>query len=445
MTEAQPVTRTVSPGAPSPQDTSLASVLLYAIEIGASDVHLSTGYPPLLRLDGQILQTNMAALTREDLHALLYDLLADDQRKRLERDKELDFAFQLGEGARFRVNCFHNMKGEGAAFRSIPTRIRTLEDLGLPPVLSQVATRPRGIVLVTGPTGSGKSTTLAAMVDLVNSTRACHILTIEDPIEFVHPPKRSLVNQRELGTSTLAFSHALRSALREDPDVILVGEMRDLETISLALTAAETGHLVFSTLHTQSAPKTCDRIIDVFPPDQQKLIRYMFAESFQAIICQQLLRRIDRKGRVAALEVMLGTPATRSLIREGKNHQLVSVIQTNQRQGMQTLDQHLTLLVKKGIVAKEEALEKANSPESLLRGVVERVDRPDMVKTFFEDDSSGPNQDVPLIDPTAGGQVAPSAREAGRGAPLPPRTKPAGQPGRASIPSWLTGKEKNPS
>ncbi|MBI3808601.1 MAG: PilT/PilU family type 4a pilus ATPase, partial [Nitrospirae bacterium] len=251
---------------------------MHAVQIGASDIHLSTGYPPLYRLHGTITPTAAPPLAAEKLHNLLYDLLDDEQRKKLERDKELDFAIQLGENARFRVNCFYNLRGEGAVFRIIPTKIKTFEQLQLPPILREISEKPRGLVLVTGPTGSGKSTTLAAMIDHLNTNYDHHILTIEDPIEFIHPPKRGVLNQRELGPNTKSFGAALKSALREDPDVILVGEMRDLETISLALTAAETGHLVFGTLHTQSAPKTCDRIIDVFPPDQQKLVRIMFAE-----------------------------------------------------------------------------------------------------------------------------------------------------------------------
>jgi twitching motility protein PilT len=352
----------------------LASLLLYAIELGASDIHLSIGEPPLYRLHGAITQTNLPRLDRDALHRLLYDMLDDDQRRRFERDKELDFALQLGAAGRFRVNCLYTMRGEGAVFRIIPTIIKSFEELNLPPVLRAVAEKPRGLVLVTGPTGSGKSTTLAAMIDYINNTRDEHILTIEDPIEFVHRHKRCVVNQREVGPNTKSFSAALRSALREDPDIILVGEMRDLETISLALTAAETGHLVFGTLHTQSAPKTCDRIVDVFSPEQQKLVRMMFAESFQAIICQTLIRKASGTGRVCAMEIMLGTPATRSLIREGKTHQLPSIIQTSQKLGMQSLDQHLKDFFMRGIITEADAIAKANNPDFIVRGASERME-----------------------------------------------------------------------
>jgi twitching motility protein PilT len=305
---------------------------------------------------------------------MLYDILEDDQRRVLEQNKELDFALQLGHAGRFRVNCFYTMNGEAAVFRVIPTKIRTFQDLGLPPVLMKVSTRPRGLVLVTGPTGSGKSTTLAAMVDYVNCTRDDHILTIEDPIEFVHTNKRCVVNQREVGPNTKGFAAALRSALREDPDIILVGEMRDLETISLALTASETGHLVFGTLHTQSAPKTCDRVIDVFPPEQQKLVRMMFAESFEAIVCQNLVPRIDRPGRALAMEIMIGIAATRSLIREGKTHQLTTIIQTGQKLGMMSMDAALKDLLAQHKISEYEALQRANNPDFLMRGGIQKLE-----------------------------------------------------------------------
>jgi len=350
-----------------PEEKDLASILLRAVELGVSDIHLSAGDPPMFRLHGSITPTNMEKLDRESLHNMLYDLLDDYQRKTLERDKELDFALQFGKLARFRVNCFYNQRGEGAVFRVIPSVIKSFDELGLPPILKTIAEKPRGMVLVTGPTGSGKTTTLATMVDYVNNTREDHILTIEDPIEFVHQHKKCIVNQREVGPNTKSFSNALRAALREDPDVILVGEMRDLETIQLALTAAETGHLVFGTLHTQSAPKTCDRIIDVFPPQQQGLVRAMFAESFQAIVCQALLKKASGKGRVAALEIMLGTAATRSLIREAKTHQLPTIIQTSQKHGMQSLDQNLRDLLMRGIITKKDAMTKANNPEYIVR------------------------------------------------------------------------------
>jgi len=307
--------------------------------------------------------TSQPVLTRDSLHQLLYDMMTDDQRRRFEGNLELDYALELGEDARFRVNVFMGRLGEGAVFRVIPTKILSLDELKMPRVLKELCRRPRGIVLCTGPTGSGKSTTLAAMVDYVNSTRDEHILTIEDPIEFVHKHKRCLVNQREVGPNTKTFSNALRAALREDPDIILVGEMRDLETISLALTAAETGHLVFATLHTSSAPKTVDRLIDVFPPEQQKQVRIMFSESIQAVVCQALIPRIDRPGRICALEIMIGTVAVRSLIREGKTHQIPSIIQTSAKYGMQSLDQELKRLVMERIISKEDALDRANNKE----------------------------------------------------------------------------------
>ena len=351
-----------------PDGRDLASILLYAAEIGVSDIHLSVSDPPLYRLHGSVRQTSLPVLDKAAMHTLLYDLLDDDQRRVFERDKELDFAMQFGDKARFRVNCFYTMRGESAVFRIIPTRIKTLEELKMPPVIRRISEKPRGMCLVTGPTGSGKSTTLAAMVNYINETRDDHILTVEDPIEFVHEHKRCIVNQREVGANTKNFAAALRSALREDPDVILVGEMRDLETISLALTAAETGHLVFGTLHTQSAPKTCDRIIDVFSPEQQKLVRIMFAESFQAIVCQTLIPKKSGDGRVAAMEIMMGTAATRSLIREGKTHQLTTIIQTSARFGMQSLDQAIKDLYMRGIISERDALMKANNPEYIIPG-----------------------------------------------------------------------------
>lgn len=351
-----------------PSGNDLATILLYAVEINASDIHLTVGEPPCYRLNGEIVPTNLPQLTKDTMHTMLYDMLDDDKRQMLEANKELDFAFQLGEVARFRANCFYTMKGEGAVFRVIPTKIRSFQELNLPPVLMKVASRPRGLCLVTGPTGSGKSTTLSAMIDYVNTNRNDHIITIEDPIEFVHKNKGCIVNQREVGPNTKSFSNALRSALREDPDIVLVGELRDLETISLALTASETGHLVFGTLHTQSAPKTCDRIVDVFPPEQQKLVRVMFAESFEAIVCQNLVPRIDTKGRVLAMEIMLGMPSTRSLIREGKTHQLITIIQTGQKLGMQSLDHSLKDLYQRRIISEYTALSRSNNPESIVTG-----------------------------------------------------------------------------
>lgn len=359
---------------PVPEGSDLASILLNAVDIGVSDIHISVNEPPMYRLHGSVRKTNLPVLDPDAVHKMIYDILDDDQRRTLERDRELDFALQFGDLARFRVNCFYTMRGEGAVFRVIPSKIKTLDELKMPPVLKRISDKPRGIVLVTGPTGSGKSTTLAGMVDYINETRHDHILTIEDPIEFVHLHKNCIVNQREVGPNTKSFANALRSALREDPDVILVGEMRDLETISLALTAAETGHLMFGTLHTQSAPKTCDRVIDVFPPEQQKLVRIMFAESFQAIVCQTLIPKRTGDGRVCAMEIMLGTAATKSLIREGKTHQLPTIIQTSQKMGMRSLDQDLKDLLMKRIISEQDAVMKANNPEWVLKGGDEMMD-----------------------------------------------------------------------
>jgi twitching motility protein PilT len=292
---------------------------------------------------------------------MVFDIMSDAQRRIFQETNDIDFSFELGDIARFRVNVFRGRLGEGAVFRTIPTKVLTLEDLGLPPILREICDKEKGLVLVTGPTGSGKSTTLAAMIDYVNESTEGHILTIEDPIEFVHKSKKCLINQREVGVHTMSFSAALRGALREDPDVILVGELRDLETISLALTAAETGHLVFATLHTSSAPKTVDRIIDVFPAAQQEQIRIMFSESIQAVVTQTLLKK-RAGGRTAALEILIGTPAVRNLIREGKIHQIPSSMQTGQKVGMQTLDMALLELVRRGIVTIEEAQAKTLTP-----------------------------------------------------------------------------------
>jgi twitching motility protein PilT len=336
----------------------MAQLLIAAIEKNASDLHLTVGTPPMLRIHGSIQPVDQKTepLTQEDLHLSLYEILAEDQRKRLERDKEVDFALELKNVGRFRANVFYTRRGEGAAFRYIPSKIKTMAELALPEqTLREICDRRKGLVLVTGPTGSGKSTTLAAMVDYINSARHDHIITTEDPIEFIHDHKTSIVNQREVGTNTHSFANALRSALREDPDVILVGEMRDLETISLALTAAETGHLVFGTLHTVNAPKTVDRVIDVFPPQQQQQIRVMFAESISAVLSQVLLKRKDGKGRLAALEIMIATPAIKNLVREGKTHQISTVIQTSQKIGMQSMDQVLKNLAMSGKVDVKEA------------------------------------------------------------------------------------------
>ncbi len=346
----------------------ITQLLQFGVEQGASDCHLSSGEPPMIRIDGELKKLDNPALTKEEVHALVYDIMNDAQRRAFEETHECDFSFELGKVARFRVNVFLQRKGEGAVFRTIPTKVMSLEELGMPPILKQLCEKDKGLILVTGPTGSGKSTTLAAMVDYLNSSFEGHILTVEDPIEFVHVSKKCLVNQRELGPHTHSFANALRSALREDPDIILVGEMRDLETIQLALTAAETGHIVFGTLHTSSAPKTVDRIIDVFPPAQQAQIRAQFAESIEAVITQTLLKK-KVGGRAAALEILTGTTAVRNLIREGKIHQIPGTMQVSQKDGMQTMDMALTNLVTRGLVTREEAQSKSMNPNLFGAGI----------------------------------------------------------------------------
>ena len=346
----------------------ILELLSFAKKEGASDIHLSSGEPPTIRIHGDIRKIDSPPLNREDVHKVLYDILRDHQRKVYEEQHELDFAIAWANIGRFRVNAFMQNRGESIVFRTIPTDIPTLEQLGMPKILSDLTEKDKGLVLVTGPTGCGKSTTLAAMIDLINRRDKCHILTVEDPIEFVHESKKSLINQRELGVHTHSFANALKAALREDPDVILVGEMRDLETISLALTAAETGHLVFGTLHTSSAPKTVTRIVDVFPPEQQEQVRTMFSESLQAVLTQQLLKRKDGKGRVAALEIMVGTAAVRNLIRENKIAQILSSLQTGRQYGMQTMDQALVELYQKEQVARE-SIEKLVSNPAALSGI----------------------------------------------------------------------------
>lgn len=338
----------------------ITQLLQFATQQNASDLHISAGEPPMIRIHGDMKRVKVPPLTAEQTHAMIYDIMGDAQRKTFEEKSDADFSMQIGDIARFRVNVFRQNRGIGAVFRKIPTKILGLEELGMPKILADISRKEKGLVLVTGPTGSGKSTTLAGMIDLINSEFEGHILTVEDPIEFVHVSKKCLINQREVGPHTQSFNNALRAALREDPDIILVGEMRDLETIQLALTAAETGHLVFGTLHTSSAPKTVDRVIDVFPPNQQAQIRAMFSESIQAIVTQTLCKKIGG-GRAAALEVMLGTTAVRNLIREGKIHQLPGVIQTSQNVGMQTLEMHLKELVDRNIVSRETAIEKTGN------------------------------------------------------------------------------------
>jgi len=342
----------------------ITQLLAFGVKHGASDLHLSAGLPPMIRVDGDIRRINVPAMEHREVHDMVYDIMNDKQRKDFEEFLETDFSFEIPDLARFRVNAFNHSRGAAAAFRTVPNQISGLEELGFPPTFREIAGYTRGLVLVTGPTGSGKSTTLAAMVDYKNASEYGHILTIEDPIEFVHQSKKCLVNQREVHRDTLGFSEALRSALREDPDTILVGELRDLETIRLALTAAETGHLVFGTLHTSSAAKTIDRIVDVFPQGEKEMVRAMLSESLRAVISQALVKRVGG-GRMAALEVMLGTPAIRNLIRENKIAQMYSAIQTGQGAGMQTLEQHLRALINKGLVAREEAKRKAAQPAQL--------------------------------------------------------------------------------
>ncbi len=341
----------------------ISELLAFSVKNKASDLHLSAGLPPMIRVHGDVRRINVPPLDHSTVHGMMYDIMSDSQRKQYEERLECDFSFEIPNLARFRVNAFNQQRGAAATMRTIPSRVLTLEDLNAPRILSELATQPRGLVLVTGPTGSGKSTTLAAMMNHLNENFYGHILTVEDPIEFVHESKRCLVNQRELGAHTLGFADALRSALREDPDYILVGEMRDLETIRLALTAAETGHLVFGTLHTSSAPKTIDRIIDVFPAGEKEMVRSMLSESLRAVISQTLLKTRDGQGRVAAYEVMVGTPAIRNLIREGKVAQMYSSIQTGQSVGMQTLDQCLQDLVRRGLVSNPEARASATSKD----------------------------------------------------------------------------------
>ncbi len=340
----------------------IAQLLAFGVKQGASDLHLSAGMPPMIRVDGDMRRINLPEMPHKQVYDMVYDIMNDKQRKTFEEFLETDFSFEIENLARFRVNAFNQDRGCAAVFRTIPSKVLTLEDLNAPSVFKEIVDVPRGLVLVTGPTGSGKSTTLAAMINYLNETEMGHILTIEDPIEFVHQSKKSLINQREVHRDTLGFNEALRSALREDPDIILVGELRDLETIRLALTAAETGHVVFGTLHTSSAAKTIDRVIDVFPAAEKDMIRAMLSESLRSVIAQTLLKK-KGGGRIAAHEIMVGTPAIRNLIRENKIAQMYSAIQTGQNVGMQTLDQCLLELVKKGQVSPQEAKRKAANKE----------------------------------------------------------------------------------
>ena len=341
----------------------ITQLLAFSVKSQASDLHLSAGLPPMIRVHGDMRRIKLDPLEHQAVHAMVCSTMTDAQRRVYGASLELDFSFEIAGLARFRANAFTHSRGAGAVFRTIAGKVPTLEQLGAPPIFAELALRPRGLVLVTGPTGSGKSTTLAAMVNHLNDHAYRHILTIEDPIEFVHESKQCLVHQREVGAQTHAFSAALRSALREDPDAILVGEMRDLETIRLALTAAETGHLVFATLHTGSAAQTMDRIIDVFPAEEKAVVRAMLSESLQAVVSQLLCKTGDGQGRVAAHEIMLATPAIRHLIREAKAAQMYSAIQTGQHLGMQTLDQSLATLVRRKAISAAEARGKAKSPE----------------------------------------------------------------------------------
>ncbi|MEC4720244.1 type IV pilus twitching motility protein PilT [Noviherbaspirillum sp. CPCC 100848] len=342
----------------------ISELLAFSVKNKASDLHLSAGLPPMIRVHGDVRRINLPPLEHRDVHGMIYDIMNDGQRKAYEEVLECDFSFAIPGLARFRVNAFNQDRGAAAVLRTIPSKVLTLEQLNAPKIFAELALKPRGLVLVTGPTGSGKSTTLAAMINHLNETEYAHILTVEDPIEFVHESKKCLINQREVGPHTMSFNNALRSALREDPDAILVGELRDLETIRLALTAAETGHLVFGTLHTSSAAKTIDRIVDVFPAEEKEMVRAMLSESLQAVISQTLLKTKDGSGRVAAHEIMLGTPAIRNLIREAKIAQMYSAIQTGSNVGMQTLDQNLTDLVRRNVISSAAARAAAKIPEN---------------------------------------------------------------------------------
>ncbi len=348
-------------------ELDFADVLIEVMEMGASDLHLTAGSPPMVRKRGVLASLDYPNLNPQQVREIVYSILTNDQRQKLETDWQIDLAYSIPGRARFRVNAFFQRASLGAAFRLIPQDMPALADLGMPPVLREFARKPRGIVLVTGPTGSGKSTTLAAIIDMINETRQEHIMTIEDPIEFLHKHKKCIVNQREIGADAKTFAEALKGALRQDPDVILVGEMRDLDTISTALTAAETGHLVFATLHTQDTAQTVDRIVDVFPPTQQQQVRVQLSVALQGIVTQQLLPSADGQGRVAAAEILVPTPAVRNLIREGKTHQIYSALQTGGTHGMQTMDAALADLVRRGLISRDLAEARSSSPEELRR------------------------------------------------------------------------------
>lgn len=374
-------------------DPDLTAALQEVVNQRASDLHLTVGAPPMYRIDGGLKSTgNALPWSAEKIRTAVMSLLSESQRNTFDNDLELDFAYTISSKARFRVNIYQQRGSIGGAFRIIPTELKQLKELGVPESVGSFAQLPRGLVLVTGPTGSGKSTTLASLIDLVNSTRADHIVTVEDPIEFLHSHKSSIVNQREVGTDTHSFAAALKHVLRQDPDVILIGELRDLETISVALTAAETGHLVFATLHTQDAPQTIDRIIDVFPPHQQGQVRTQLAATLQGVICQTLVKRADGRGRVVATEVLVMTPAIANLIREGKTYQIISMMQSGRSQGMHTMDQHLAELANAGTITVDAALEKANDVEgikSLLNGASTKYGRSTLEPIDFGDSFSG--------------------------------------------------------
>ena len=389
----------------------LTALLGFAHDQGASDLHISAGLPPMLRIRGEMVRLEMQPLSRDEAHASIYDIMQDDQKRIFEETRDIDFAFEIPGLSRFRANVLMQNRGEAAVFRLVPTTIRSLDELGMPPVLKTLSEKERGLVVVTGPTGSGKSTTLAAMVNYVNETTRGHIVTVEDPIQFVHESKRCLVNQREVGPHTRSFSAALRASLREDPDVILVGELRDLETTQLAISAAETGHLVFATLHTNSAAKTIDRIIDIFPSGQQAQIRTMLSESLEGVVAQTLLPAKDGKGRVAAIEVLVGVPALRNLIREDKTAQILSVIQTGANHGMMSLDQHLRELVMQGRLARADAARYASNPSVFEAPMVP---------------GAGPTAPGSTA-PRPGGGAIPGAAPASRPAAVPP--EPAKKPG----------------
>ena len=348
-------------------ESGLNDYLFDAIKMGASDLHITAGVPPMVRISGKVRPLDYPEFTVNGTRELIYDILSNDQRQRLETDLELDFAYTVPRVARFRVNVYFQRGAMGAAFRAIPSKIRSFSELGLPKAIEDMCDKPRGLVLVTGPTGSGKSTTLASMIDKINGERQEHIMSVEDPIEFLHNHKKCIVNQREVNEDTRSFAQALRHVLRQDPDVILVGEMRDLETISLAVTAAETGHLVFGTLHTQDAPQTIDRVIDVFPSHQQSQIRVQLANALQGIITQTLIPKRGGDGRVVACEILVPTPGVRNLIREGKNHQIYSAMQTGGKFGMQTMDASLVDLIRRGLISREEGEKRSSNPDEMRR------------------------------------------------------------------------------